>query len=67
MRHLAREYKGGYSIKNNNISLDCGTVHVYRLDNARYGVSFDRSMTKKVFNTFNLAREYALKITDKRM
>ena len=67
MRHLTREYKGGYSIKNNNISLDCDTVHVYRLDKAGYGVSFDRSMTKKVFNTFKLAREYALKITAKRV
>ena len=55
MRHLTREYKGGFSIKNNNVSIDADTVHVYRLNDHRYGVSFDSSMTKKAFNSFKLA------------
>ena len=67
MRHLTREYKGSYSIKNNNISLDCDVLHVYRLDDAsRYGISYDNSATKRIFPNFKTAREYALKITSKR-
>lgn len=66
MRHLTREYKGGYSIKNNNISLDCDEMHVYRLDDSRYGISYDKSFTKKIFPNFKTAREYAIKITSKR-
>ncbi len=68
MRHLTREHRGSYSIKNNNISLDCGVLHVYRLDDgSRYGVAYDHSLTKRIFPNFKTAREYALKITSKRV
>ena len=66
MRHLTRECAGFYYIENKNISFDCNKVHIWKLENGKWGICYDRSMTKGVYDSFKDARRVALNLTEKR-
>ena len=63
-RHLTRNGKSHYKVRNFNSAIDCEFMFLYKLDNG-WGACYDNGMTRFTFDTFREGRKHLLSLASR--
>ena len=63
-KHLERNGKSSYRVRNFNSAIDCEFMFLYKLDNG-WGACYDHGMTRFTFDTFSEGRKYLLSLASR--
>ena len=63
-RHLERNGKGRYRVRNFNTCIDCEYMYLYKIENG-WGACYDHGMTRFTFDTFSEGRKHLLSLASR--
>ena len=63
-RHLIRDGKSRYKVRNFNSCIDCEYMHLYKIENG-WGACYDRGMTRFTYDSFKEGRKHLLSLASR--